>query len=507
MLNNHVFGSTALNEFRFQFARRYLDWKVDDYCPKCATESRPSINLGKASNMPQGRTEIRWQFINAFTYIVPDKLGDHSFKVGVDASFIGLDSIFHNNLDGTFTFTHDLPFNTADARTYPSQYTRNDGDPFVHLDNNIYALFAQDQWKPRPNVTFNLGVRWDYEDVVGISHDKNNLAPRLGVSWDPWSSGRTSIRGGYGIYYDQIFLNIPLNAENAKKFVQTLIQNPGYPEPLGPNPNRTTGPVTPTPSTTQFADDTTTPFSEQVSVGVQREITGQLAITADGVWARGYGLMRARDINYPDLNDPLRRRPNPNFQVIRVIETKGHSWYKALQVGITKRHSNHHSYTIAYTLSESERDTEDFGFYPVDQRDYDAERGPASNDNRHRFSASLNVDLPFGLRLASVMTARSATPYNITTGLDSNRDTNFNDRPGGITRNSARGDDSWQVDARLSKEFRFGRRRVEWLAEAFHIANTTNWTGYVGNQRSASFGKPTGSGDPRQIQLGVRVDF
>ena len=108
--DNLVIGSRGLNEFRMQFARRYFNWDVTPYCPQCPTVNRPGLGLGKASNMPQGRTEDRWQFANAFSWIVPDRFGDHSFKVGVDASFIELYSLFHNNLDGTFTFTTTQPF-------------------------------------------------------------------------------------------------------------------------------------------------------------------------------------------------------------------------------------------------------------------------------------------------------------------------------------------------------------------------------------------------------------
>src|SRR5687768_4664387 len=281
--------------------------------------------------MPQGRTEDRIQLANTCSYLVPDKAGSHSIKAGVDASFIDLFSEFHNNLDGTFTFTTSTPFNAAVAATYPTQFTQNVGDPIVNLNNNIYAAFVQDQWRPTDRLTLNLGLRWDYEDVAGIDHDKNNFAPRLGFVWDVSGAGVTVVRANAGIYYDQIFLNIPLNAENAKKFVQTLITNPGYPDPNGPNPNRTTGPITPTPSTVQFAPDNRTPYTQQITAGVQRQIGRSFSVSADLVRARGLGLLRSIDANYPDLDDPLRRRPNASFQRITVVETAGNSWYTGLQ--------------------------------------------------------------------------------------------------------------------------------------------------------------------------------
>lgn len=502
-----VVGGRGLNEFRMQIARRYFNWDVSEYCPKCPTINRPGLGLGKAANMPQGRTEDRIQLANSFSWITPDKFGDHSFKMGVDASFIDLVSEFHNNLDGTFTFTTSTPFNAAVAATYPTQYTQNVGDPTVKLNNNIYAAFVQDQWRPRDRVTVNLGLRWDYEDVVGIDHDRNNFAPRLGVVWDVNGSGRTVLRANAGIYYDQIFLNIPLNAENAKKFVTTLITNPGYPDPNGPNPNRTGGPITPTPSTVQFADGNRTPYTEQLTAGVQRQFGRTFSISADLVRARGLGLLRSIDGNYPNLDDPLRTRPDSRFQRITIVETAGNSWYTGLQVGIEKRLSQRHTYTIAYTLSETERNTEDFNFFPADQRFYDAERGPATNDSRHRVSGALSLQLPWDIQASTLLAARSKLPYNITTGADDNRDTQTNDRPTGVGRNSARGASLFQADLRLSKSVKVRGLDVELIGEAFNITNNKNWTGFTGDQRSVTFGKPSGGEATRQVQLGFRVDF
>ena len=84
----------------------------------------------------------------------------------------------------------------------------------------MFLRNPQDQWQAHNRLTINYGLRWDYEDVVGSDQDKDNFAPRLGMVWDVNGSGRTVPRGNAGIYYDQVFLNIPLNAGNAKKFVR-----------------------------------------------------------------------------------------------------------------------------------------------------------------------------------------------------------------------------------------------------------------------------------------------
>ena len=227
VVDNHVIGSAALNEFRFQFARREIDNDVTRYCAGCWAENRPGILLGKSSVVPSPRTEDRWQFANAVTYLVADKLGDHAFKAGVDVSFVSVEATRTAGHDGIFTFDTNEPFDPAVADTYPTRYFRSEGELSVDLSSRLYTAFFQDQWKPVPSLTLNLGVRWDYEDAIGIAADRDNVAPRIGVAFHPWKDGTTSIRGGYGVYYDLALFNALISAESGAHVVQTIIRFPG----------------------------------------------------------------------------------------------------------------------------------------------------------------------------------------------------------------------------------------------------------------------------------------
>jgi len=109
--------------------------------------------------------------------------------------------------------------------------------------------------------------------------------------------------------------------------------------------------------------------------------------------------------------------------------------------------------------------------------------------------------------VTTLVIGRSALPYNITTGSDDNLDLAVTDRPIGVSRNSARGAAAWQIDVRLSKIFVMGRRRIELLADVFNATNQPNWATFDGVVSNATFGRPTSSGDPRQVQIGMRVDF
>ena len=122
-------------------------------------------------------------------------------------------------------------------------------------------------------------------------------------------------------------------------------------------------------------------------------------------------------------------------------------------------------------------------------------------------SAAFSVQLPWDVQVGTLIAARSKLPYNVTTGADDNRDTQTNDRPSGVGRNNARGANLFQADLRLTKGIRISRMQLELIGEVFNITNQKNWTNFTGDQRAATFGKPTGGEATRQVQLGLRVDF
>jgi hypothetical protein len=505
-VSHNFVRSSALNELRFQFATWGFD-RSSTACPGCWDEERPGLTLGKLNQVPNGVTENRWQLADSFTYLFPHAIGEHSLKTGVEVSVVSRDARGIPDGDGTFTFQGPggtAVFNPDIAETYPRQYTRTIADPNTHLDHTIFAAFVQDRWKPHARLTVNAGLRWDYDDAPGVSRETRDLSPRLGVAFDPTGRATTLIRGGLGRYYDQVPLVVAsLAGQAATAATQILITNPGYPDPSGPNPN---GKISGPPSTTRLVD-MHVPFTDQFAVGFQRALSTLTVVTADIIYARGRDLLVTRDLNYPDLTDPNRARPDPTVQRVTAVESRGNSWYRGVQIGFEKRHAHGHSYTVSYTLSTSERDTEDYTFVPQDQRDFAADRGPAANDVRHRLSAGLNLDLPRGLRFTGILTAQSALPYTITTGKDDNRDGYNNDRPAGVGRNSARGADFRQLDVRLSKSFRMRGNRVDALIEAFNVANRANWTNYDGNLVSPTYGKPTNALPARQVQVGARLDF
>lgn len=524
---NHTFvlSGRALNEFRFQLGRHSTWTNTDGWSTDGMPEiNRPSVRLGKAYNQPQGRNENRAQMINNFSYTVRT----HELKVGADVSVIRAPTFFPRNRDGTFTFTTDRAFDPNDLSTFPTQFTQSIADPWVDLDEEIFAFFVQDSWRVRSNLTLNLGMRYDRETafsrINNVADDTNNFGPRVGFVWDPFNTGRTAIRGGAGVYVDQMFLNPPLNVVLAQRANDITIVDPGYPNPFTRGTRQSA-----TPSISVASTNMRTPEARSVSLGIKRELFSGFAVSADGVYSRGYNQFNNRDLN--PLNPVTGLRPDSNYLRITQYETEGHAWYSAMLVGLERRGARGPTFGASYTWASAIRDVEGFLFLAQDQLNPPAEKARANNNRKHQLVTHLTWRVPGGIQVAGLFSARSGTPWNVTTGRDNNADTEQNDRPdlavpggdprdrstyftdftrrvGNLARNANTGDPFFTLDMRVSKYVQLPHMRLEGFVEAFNLANRVNLDNPNGNLRSSTFGQATRiQGQMRQVELGFRLDF
>lgn len=522
-----VLGGTRLNELRVAYSRR----------PGGAIPNTPdgpellfaSANRGKPASAPNDTVEGRWQLVNNFTWTTSGFGGEHTIKAGFDFSRLTLDGFFCNFCDGQFTFPRDS-YNPADPSTYPTQYQRRLGSSDFVIENDIYAVFIQDSWRPRDNLTINAGLRYDYESYNGQLDDANNFSPRLAVSFDPRGDGRSVLRGGAGIFQDQITLNqwliIVLNVINAQEFV--VLNNPSYPDPFGGVPR----PPAP-PNVELFDPGMNTPYASHVTGGFKQELWPGAAVSADYTYVRGVNQLRRRDLNAPPNGTTA--RPNPALGRQLIHESTGNRSYHALLVNFERRMADRWRATAAYTLSSTKSDSEarNSVVLPTDQYDLRADWAPADADARHNVVLSGVVLLPWDIQLGGIFQYRSPFPFNVVSGRDTNNDGRTGDRPdanengpfptngvtefgrfsipvnrpGTLARNAFRGPNYVSLDARVSRSFRFGPRRIEVIAEAFNLTNRVNYGAYTGSIQSAFFGRPQSASDARQVQLGVRFDF
>jgi hypothetical protein len=338
-------------------------------------------------------------------------------------------------------------------------YSEDQFDVTVNLRFGRREFFAQDTWRIRPNFTLDYGVRYQYftpvtdennvltsfdpalysranaptcrtaacaalirgtgNELNGIAlagdtsrfgraispSDKNNFSPRLGISWDPFKSGRTVVRAGYGLYYDQVlvgifeqnaFVNPPFNNRATFGGAGVTFSNPTG-GALGDLPVR---------DLIASSPDFETPMIQQWSLGIQREIRRNMVAEISYVGTKGDHLIRPLDINYPSPADVARVglanantvRPFLGYRRIQWRETTAKSRYHGMLSSLSYRFATGVSITAAYTWSKNltdasnDRDAVDF---PQDPLNFRAEYAEARTSRPHIFSASYVYELPF----------------------------------------------------------------------------------------------------------------
>jgi hypothetical protein len=505
--DTHIIGSRAVHNLKVHWNRARSAFSVDGRCEGCASLTYPDIKLGKPPLAPSAELAERVDLVDTLSWLVNGR-GHHDLTAGFDLAYMQLSNSNFANQTGTYQFKLNLPFDESNALSYPNKFTQNTGNPGFTARQTIASFFLQDGWQPRDGVAIDLGVRWDHTQRPE-SGVQNDVGPRLGASFDPWRRGTTVFRGGLGRYYDEDGLRAIRTAGTG--FVSMTIAKPGFQgsllnfDPFGPNPSRGAAPAVPQYSLYTTAA-TIAPYTDQASLGFQKQLGTRMAVTVDAVRARGYLLPVGWDLNHADAAGV---RPNPDKSLKQIIATKSlaQSWYTGLQVGAERRMTTRYGYTLAYTWSTSENNVDGPRAIPSDQTNLMADRGPTPLDIRHSLTGTVTVIAPLGFRVSTIVFARTGLPYNIITGTDDDDDGEVDDRPFGVSRNSARGPGLFEADVRVSKVLPFGRNRIEILIDVFNITNHDNWTDYQGAQNALKYLQPTNAGLPRQIQFGVRFDF
>jgi hypothetical protein len=329
-----------------------------------------------------------------------------------------------------------------------------------------------------------------------------NLAPRIGLSYAP-RSGNTVFRAGAGIFYDRMPWRMQeetLFYDAATHIRQILVEDPTFPQPL---------PGVLRPSVVQIAPRSRIPCAVQASLAVEHKLATTSFVSAEYTLLRGTHLYRTRDINAPLTSTGL--RPNPNFTNVDQFEAAGDSHSQSLSISFRTAVRKRLELLSQYTFSRSYDNTSGMSWHPADNYNLTGEYGRSDFDRRHRLNVAAIVYLPGSLKLGTIAQVSSGIPYNITTGLDNNHDTVYNDRPFGVSRNTGRGPGFAEMDLRLSRRLVFGRDKkspyAEFRFDAFNVLNHVNATNYVGVETSTFFGRANSAYPGRQLQVSTRLGF
>ena len=515
-------NSRTLNEARFQFTHSRLDAPINDLVGPAVSISGVA-NFGAATVSPLARD------INEFEAVenLSTQRGSHSPKAGFDFLYNRANILFPGAIQGVYNFTSLNNFLAGNYNTFQQAF----GAPSQFQSNPNVGFFVQDEWRVRSRLTINAGLRYDLQFLPQpIQTDKNNFAPRLGLAYAP-GDRKIVFRLSAGLYYDRIPLRATSNAlqRDGSKYVVVQFSPAQAGAPVFPN-ILTAQPTTlvTKPNITRIDPNIETSYSEQLNLQVERELPGEASLSVGYLHLRGLHLVLQRNVNVPRFpaaaGVPNLGRPDPNWGNISRYESSGDSYYNALVVSFNKRARSWASVRVSYTLSKTIDDAGNFFFStPQDNFNVRDDRGLADNDQRHRFVLSGSFQAPEkgpkipqavrGFELSYIFTYASRLPFNVLLGSDRNSDTNNNDRPVGVGRNTGRGFDYVALDIRLSRKFRITEHaNLELSADGFNLLNRANYS--VPNNTFGSgptplptFGQPTQAFDPRQFQFGMRVQF
>jgi hypothetical protein len=443
---------------------------------------------------------------------------------------------------GTFTFVTTGPSATLpfDQLTLSNvlNYTQpiNFGISSYELPQWLLTGFVQDSIHLRRDLTVDLGLRYDRQTLTDA---KNNFMPRIGFGWHPGGDSRTSIRGGYGMYYTQIRSNAVAGyLVNGLDGLTTYTATPTGPTSTGFPTCLTCAPVNVDPRTipasqlparditiraglksfyqAQFAryglnfdllpnypDKLVNPRSQVFSFGAEREIAKGLFFGGDYVHQHVTDLDRTIDLNAPapfDRTAPGQERTvaaanltRPIFPVnggvrqVSVIMNLGVADYDGLQTSFRYTGNRKMYAEVSYTLSKATNTTEPDGNgiganQGVISRLGEEERGLSVADQRHRAVITFTYKFPFNFTAGTLTQLASARPFNSTTGVDNNGDGANNDRPiidGVLVKKSAfRGTPTSDVAIFVENRIRLTERaRLLLRLEGFNIFNHGNFLG------------------------------
>ncbi len=587
-ISNH--GGSLLNEFRFQWAREdrprpYEGPTIlgsDRPFPDTAFDFGRGYRFGMPFFIPVSYHDTRWQVNDNVSLL----RGSHSLKAGVEWNQTSAFQTFIGFANGRFIFSSTDGFlNYVDNPSYvecsdgsSSQegvcpegasitgpvllYLQQAGVGGLSVEESGTqtitqtepAVFFQDTWQPRSNLTFDLGLRWEaqiqpdtitpadevfFSDFIGttsmgqefpsdgeIPSDYDMWQPRLGMAWDPRKDGRTVIRANAGLYYARIpGLALASSRSTNGSRGQSLFRNSELIPILGPPPPYTE--LIPAssvgdpfrPDVFVFDKDFQNPRTTAAAFAVEQAVGSDMALTLKFNWADTDHLTRFINRNDALLGSPwstgLGEGGFNGVGTLTVVESSANSLYQGWTLGFEKRSGDFQFqgfYTYSKDRSDDDNERDPFSFRYARVTDLDKEWSYSDRDQRHRFNAWMLWQAPWGINVNARYSYRSEQPLSITeTGAVANAPSDRINADGTVTRrNLGRKDNELSsLDLRLAKTFKVGNVDLEGIVDVFNVFNSKNLRNPGVTNLIFNFDGTvqSGLGDPRQIQLGVRVAF
>jgi len=536
-----VISARLFNELKFQASKDQEPGEANSENPEATIQQSGTtvLTIGRNNFSPRETTIKRWQLADTVTFV----RGAHKLKSGFDFQFDDILNNFPGFFSGSYTFRSLASFSGGRPNGANELYQQNFAGPGTtgaetHPNIHEYSLFAQDEWKPRNDVTVNLGLRYDLMktaappvrnpdpqlaaadiDTSRLDADTNNFGPRLGIAWSP--VGRPFVvRGGWGLFYGRtpsIMLGTAHsnNGVNIVSLTFTGDTVPTYPQKFDSIP--TTG-VAAKPSIFYIDKDFANARLMQANAAVEWQLARDTTLTATYLFVDGDDLSRSIDRNigsigsrtftlagsgttfsYPFFGSD---RLFGNFQRVIAFESTAISRYNGITFELNRRFSGDLQFRAAYTLGKVTDTVPDATAvvpgnagddvkYASNPADFNADKTVGNNDQRHRFVLSgvystngfagsfdgATRAILAGWSFSGILTAQSGQPYTARVGaVDLNNDGNTrNDIAPGTSRNQFRYPTQVTMDLRVARDVPVGRNKVQVIWEAFNLFNRSNF--------------------------------
>ena len=511
-----ILGTHAVNETRFQYDH--------DRNHRDGSGTSPTINVlsaftgGSPSVGPAYDTLKHIEVSNMTTY----NRGSHVFKFGARARHYSVEDNSPANYNGTFSFSggtapaldannqiisgqtilinsieqyrrtlyfQKLGFSAAQVRAYgggATQFSLAAGNPLASVNQSDIGIFALDDWRIKPNFTLSYGLRYE---VQTNSSDHRDISPRLSIAWGIGGTGKkaakTVLRAGVGVFYDRLSQNLTLNAfrNNGINQQQYIVQQPDF-FPILPSLATLAGNLRST-SITEISNSMVSPYIAQGNIGIDRQLPRNITVALNYIYSTSAHSLRSRNINAPILALGGLQPYGPASGNIFLYESSGRAQQNQFLVNVNARVNRRVQMFGFFMVQNAHSNTDGLGSAPAYQYDESTEWGRSSFAPRLRGFMGGSLQAWKKISLAPHIMTASGTPFNITTGRDTNGDTYFNERPALATnastpgvivtrfgnfnptpgpgdalipRNFATGPSSFTVNLRVARTWGFGER-------------------------------------------------
>ena len=576
---NTTLTPRTLNEFRFQFSRE--DRPRDYTGPSISGQSRPfpdtgidfagQYRFGEPFFIPVKDHDTRFQVNDNLSLVN----GAHNFKFGVELNRTSTTQTFVGFANGRYIFDSVQGFmnyvnigpkfvecsdgSTNNNGVCPAgvkiagplllflQFAGVGGKSVEQAGTQTItqiepALFVQDKWQVRPNLTISYGLRWDaqvepdpitapgdvfFSKFIGkpgfpsngtIPSSMKQFQPRLGIVWDPSKKGRMVVRLGGGIYYARTpGLDFASTRSTNGSVGQTIYYDSTF-NGFGATPPSYTqlipnaGSVNPDHPQVYVTDKNfTNPRTYTWALNIEHALTSDLKLMTGFTWSKTVHAARFVNRNDPVFGSPwstgLGADGKNGTGDLTTLESSAKSLYRGLTIGLQKQFTRGFQFNMNYQLSEDLADDDNerdpFSYRYAVANNFKPDYGFSDRNERHRFNMFGFYQGPWGIEFSPLISFHSPQPKSVDNRILGN---GYIVRRNSIWKNNT----FFAFDFRAAKSFHITERvRLQFIVDAFNLTNRANpkhpeTTGLLFNFDGTI---QSGLGDPRQAQLGLRMSF